>query len=80
MSGFRFASLCLMLLTALTLILACGKDTEPQYVILILMDAVRPDHVGCYGYDRDTTPRIDELARSGVVFEDAVAQAPWTLR
>jgi choline-sulfatase len=70
-----------MLLASLSLVLipACGKEARPQYVILILMDAVRPDHVGCYGYHRDTTPRIDDLARSGLVFDDAVAQAPWTL-
>jgi hypothetical protein len=43
------------------------------------MDAVRPDHVSCYGYERNTTPRIDELAGRGAVFDDAIAQAPWTL-
>ena len=74
------SSIVLFVLAAgLLLQLGCGKQNEPQYVIVILMDAVRPDHVGCYGYTRDTTPRIDRLAEDGVVFEDAVAQAPWTL-
>ena len=51
----------------------------PRYVFLICLDAVRPDHLGCYGYFRDTSPRIDQLAREGALFEDAVTQAPWTL-
>jgi choline-sulfatase len=51
----------------------------PQYVILIFMDAVRPDHLGCYGYDRNTSPRIDTMAAEGALFDDAVAEAPWTL-
>jgi arylsulfatase A-like enzyme len=67
------------LAVAFLLQLGCGRDDQPQYVIVILMDAVRPDHLSCYGYGRDTSPRIDRLARDGVVFDDAVAQAPWTL-
>lgn len=55
------------------------RTGSPQYVILIFMDAVRPDHMGCYGYERNTSPRIDALAREGALFEDAVSQAPWTL-
>jgi choline-sulfatase len=54
-------------------------DSKPRFVFLICLDAVRPDHLGCYGYARNTTPRIDELARGGALFLDAVTQAPWTL-
>lgn len=50
----------------------------PRLVVLITMDAARPDHLGCYGYGVDTSPAIDRLARRGVVFDDAVSQAPWT--
>jgi len=56
-----------------------SRSRAPQYVVLIIMDAVRPDHLGCYGYERDTSPRVDALARGGALFADAVAQAPWTL-
>jgi arylsulfatase A-like enzyme len=66
-------------LLAASLLAGCGGRAKPQYVIVILMDAVRPDHLSCYGYGRPTSPRIDELAGAGAVFEDAVAQAPWTL-
>lgn len=41
-------------------------------VILISMDAVRPDHLGAYGYTKIKTPYIDQIAKEGVVFEDAV--------
>jgi arylsulfatase A-like enzyme len=51
----------------------------PTNVILISLDTLRADHVGCYGYSRPTTPVIDELAARGVVFERAIANSPWTL-
>jgi arylsulfatase A-like enzyme len=47
-------------------------------VLLITVDSLRPDHLGCYGYGRNTTPNIDRLSHRGVVFENAFAQAPWT--
>jgi len=50
----------------------------PTNVLLITLDAQRADHLGCYGYPRPTSPRIDELARSGAVFRDAVGHANWT--
>jgi arylsulfatase A-like enzyme len=46
---------------------------RPFNVILITMDAVRPDHLGTYGYDGINTPNIDRIAREGVVFEGATA-------
>jgi len=42
-------------------------------VVLIALDTTRPDHLGCYGYERPTTPNIDKLAEKGVVFENAFA-------
>ena len=47
-------------------------------VILIVMDTVRADHLSCYGYPRETTPNIDRIARSGVLYENAFSAAPWT--
>jgi hypothetical protein len=55
------------------------RPEGPRYVFLICLDAVRSDHLGCYGYGRETSPRIDGLAAEGALFEDAVTQAPWTL-
>jgi arylsulfatase A-like enzyme/Flp pilus assembly protein TadD len=47
-------------------------------VLLIVIDTLRADHVGAYGYGRDTTPTLDALARKGVIFDNAISQAPWT--
>ncbi len=48
-------------------------------VIMICLDSVRPDHLGCYGYSRDTSPRLDRIAAEGLRFEQAVTNATWTL-
>jgi len=48
-------------------------------LIVISIDTLRPDHLGCYGYERDTSPNIDILASEGVLFEDVTSQSPWTL-
>jgi len=48
-------------------------------LILISIDTLRPDHLGCYGYDRDTSPNLDTLASEGLLFEDVTSQSPWTL-
>jgi arylsulfatase A-like enzyme len=70
----------LVLLVCVCLALACGTGERPRLnVMIIAIDTLRRDHVGCYGYDRATSPNIDELAARGVLFEDAVSQAPWTL-
>ena len=39
-------------------------------VILLDIDATRPDHLGCYGYHRNTSPNIDKIARDGVRFKN----------
>jgi arylsulfatase A-like enzyme len=48
-------------------------------VLVIGIDTLRRDRLGCYGYPRPTSPSIDGLARDGVVFEQAISQAPWTM-
>ena len=59
--------------------LSCSsQDKAPPNIVLIVVDALRPDFLGCYGYDRPTSPNIDALARRGALFETAVAHAPWT--
>jgi arylsulfatase A-like enzyme len=50
----------------------------PLNVILISLDTVRPEHLSCYGYHRETTPNIDAIAKEGVIFTQAFAQAPQT--
>jgi len=55
------------------------KSADPPNVVLYVIDTLRADRLGCYGYARPTSPRIDAFARSAVVFRDAVAQSSWTL-
>lgn len=47
-------------------------------VILYVVDTLRADHLGCYGYRKPTSPALDALATEGMVFTDATAQASWT--
>jgi arylsulfatase A-like enzyme len=47
-------------------------------VVLYVIDTLRADHLGCYGYAKPTSPRIDALAADGALFADALAQASWT--
>lgn len=48
-------------------------------IVLITLDTVRADHLGCYGYFRDTSPRIDQFAEQSVVFDQAFAPMATTL-
>ena len=79
-----------MLLLALALCApACG-DADPAAtvqraparrpdVVLISIDSLRPDHLGCYGYPKPTSPTIDRLAAEGARFDTAVSTTSWTL-
>lgn len=58
---------------------ARGVEAPEIDVVLFLVDTLRADRVGAYGYGSALTPNIDALARSGVVFEQAYAAGPWTL-
>ena len=70
---------CLALLLPHALLAATpyARRTKPN-VILITIDTVRADHVGCYGATGVQTPTLDALARDGIVFERAISQVPLT--
>ena len=67
------------------LVPACGAGAEQhgpapaRNVLLIVADTLRADRLGCYGYERDTSPAIDALAAGGVLWESCHSQACWTL-
>lgn len=66
----------------------CSNDAPSQRaqapagapnMILISVDSLRPDHLGCYGYPKNTSPFIDSLAEGGLLFENALSTTSWTL-
>ena len=57
---------------------SADKAASPN-IIFITLDTVRADHLSAYGHARPTTPNLDRFARTGVLFENAIAPAPWTL-
>ena len=58
---------------------SCSKPAARPNVVLIVIDTLRADHLGCYGFTRPISPEIDEFAKGGTLFTECVAQAPWTL-
>lgn len=50
-----------------------------RHVVLISIDTLRADHLGCYDYSRDTSPNIDALADEGILFNHAISPIPYTL-
>lgn len=55
------------------------KPASLPDIVLVSIDSLRHDHLGCYGYGKPTSPRIDALAAQGVRFENAVSTTSWTL-
>ena len=58
--------------------LGCAEAPPPRNLILISIDTLRADRLGCYGYARPTSPNLDAEAARGVLFEDATAVSSWT--
>lgn len=52
---------------------------HPPNILFVSVDTLRADHMGLYGYGRNTTPAIDAWAKDAVVFDNAQAAASWTL-
>ena len=65
----------------LALSAGCGEVGGPDRpnVILVTLDAVRADHLSCYGYHRNTSPFLDEFARRGCLFGNCRAASSWTV-
>jgi arylsulfatase A-like enzyme len=67
-------------IAALLLAAACGSSGAPppaagRHVLIISIDTLRADHLGCYGYGRPTSPRLDELARQSYLYERAYSNS-----
>jgi arylsulfatase len=64
-------------LSAPALVRATERDLRPP-VFLVVIDALRADHLGCYGYGRPTSPNLDRLCRDGVRFTQAISPGTFT--
>jgi len=56
-----------------------NENSRPPNLFLIVLDTVRKDHLSLYGYQRDTSPFLKELAKESLVFTNFKSSAPWTL-
>src|SRR3989442_14560881 len=85
--GCRATTRALLAPLALVALCACAGGGMPAStprgrpnVLLITVDTLRPDHLGCYGYERPTSQSIDTLARRGVLFRVAITAAGRTVQ
>ena len=67
------------LLALALLVCGCSRARKHPNVLLVSIDSLRADHLGCYGYARATSPAIDRLAAEGLLFEQHVSSSSWTL-
>jgi len=58
-------------------LVSCSEPPQPN-LLFIVVDTLRTDHLGAWGYERDTSPAIDAFASDAIRFERAYASAPWT--
>lgn len=56
-----------------------APEKAPSRIVVYVIDALRPDHLGLYGYNRDTAPTISALAREGATFTRCFFKTTWTL-
>lgn len=75
--GLVLISLLLLLNLGIIIDRTLSTPKGPN-VIFIIVDALRADHVSCYGYSRSTTPSIDALSSHSILFKNAISAAPWT--
>jgi len=58
---------------------SASRPATPSNLLLITLDTLRADHLGCYGYGRPTTPVLDRFAATAALFEDVTCSMPTTL-
>ncbi len=71
--------LAVFFLVPMPLLTSCDQAPDRPNVVLIVMDTLRADHLGCHGYEREVSPEIDTFAAGSDVYDHAYATAPWTV-
>lgn len=69
----------LALLPAVAVLLGAAEAPVRPNVIIVVVDSLRADYLGCYGFPASISPHLDAFSRKSVLFENCLAQAPWTL-
>jgi arylsulfatase A-like enzyme len=81
----RNIPIALLLIVTALLNIGCSNQGEsvfaegPRRIIVISLDCLRADHLGCYGYDRNISPFLDSMAAGSTLFTRTTAPANWTL-
>jgi arylsulfatase A-like enzyme len=84
LAGLCGALLLVLLVTALVPTQGAREEERPvpaaglPNVIIMLVDTLRADHLGVFGYERDTSPNLDEFTRDAVLFERCISQSSST--
>ena len=81
-SGKHFCKATLLAVITLMAAPCTGENLPARHentnVILVSLQCLRPDHLGAYGYNKDTSPNMDRLAKSSILFDNTVSQANLT--
>ena len=80
----HFFPIYILLFLSITFACSCNNSRayssqEDFNIVLITIDTLRADHLSCYGYDRETSPNIDNIANQGILFKNAIAPSSWTV-
>ena len=78
-SGRRLVTVAAMVAAGWACAPSGPRPAVPSNLLLITLDTLRADHVGCYGYRRPTTPALDRFAATATRFEDVTCSMPTTL-
>lgn len=84
MSKKKVSTLILIVIISLGLVILARREKQPVTcancnIVLVSFDTLRAANVGIYDYERNTTPTIDEFAKKGFVFTNAISVTSWTL-
>jgi hypothetical protein len=77
----RILPLIVLIITSIVILMvspSCSRTKVKPSILLVTIDTLRRDHVGIYGYPRQTSPFIDELAKKGTMFKNVVTPIPVT--
>lgn len=79
MQSLAWAARRVWVVGGIVIAVGCAGEQSRPDIILVSIDSLRADHLGSYGYHRETSPFIDRLASEGVRFDNAISTTSWTL-